>query len=159
MKYDKKINISSVIDFISNCSVDTKVYVGCDSERMNVNGVWYADYITTVVIHVNGNNGCKIFGAVDREREWEQRSDKPKMRLMNEVYRVADLYLELCEHIDNDIEVHLDINPNEKYASSVIINEAIGYIKGVCNTTPMVKPYSFAASCAADRFKGIIVKN
>jgi predicted RNase H-related nuclease YkuK (DUF458 family) len=78
------------------------------------------------------------------------------MRLMNEVYRVADLYLKLSELVAHDIEVHLDINPNEMYGSSVAVNEAVGYIKGMCNTIPMVKPRAFAASYAADRFKEVI---
>jgi predicted RNase H-related nuclease YkuK (DUF458 family) len=36
------------------------------------------------------------------------------------------------------------------------MNEAIGYIRGTCNVIPMIKPKAFAASYAADRFKGII---
>jgi len=154
--YNKQIDIQEVVNFVSNCSPSTKLYIGCDSERLRVEGVWHADYITAVVVHINGNNGCKIFGAVDREREFEQRSNKPRMRLMNEVYRVANLYLELIEVIDNDIQVHLDINPDEMFGSSVVINEAVGYIKGMCNVIPMVKPGAFAASYAADRFKEVM---
>jgi predicted RNase H-related nuclease YkuK (DUF458 family) len=154
--YSKRIDIKAVAEFISQCDENTKVYIGCDSERLRVNGTWYADYITAVVIHVNGNNGCKIFGAVDRDRDYEQRVDKPRMRLMNEVYRVANLYLELEPVVNCDIEVHLDINPHEYHNSSVVINEAIGYIRGMCNVVPMVKPNSFAASYAADRWKEIV---
>ena len=52
-----------------------------------------------------------------------------------------------------DVEVHLDINPDEQYGSSCVIQQAVGYIKGVCNVIPMVKPDAFAASYAADRLK------
>jgi hypothetical protein len=41
------------------------------------------------------------------------------------------------------------------YGSSCVINEAIGYIKGMCNVVPLVKPNAFAASYAADRYKGL----
>ena len=54
-----------------------------------------------------------------------------------------------------DVEVHLDINPNEMHGSSCVISQAIGYIKGVCNVIPFVKPDAFAASYAADRFRGL----
>jgi predicted RNase H-related nuclease YkuK (DUF458 family) len=73
---------------------------------------------------------------------------------MNEVYKIADLYLKLHEVLeDRDVEVHLDINPDEMHGSSCVINEAVGYIKGMCNVVPFVKPNAFAASYAADRYK------
>ena len=73
---------------------------------------------------------------------------------MNEVYRVSDLYLKLADVLEGrDVEVHLDINPNEMHGSNCVINEAIGYIRGTCNVIPMVKPQAFAASYAADRLK------
>ena len=75
---------------------------------------------------------------------------------MNEVYKVSELYLKLANVlVDRDIQVHLDINPDEMHGSSCVINEAIGYIKGTCNVIPLVKPEAFAASYAADRFKGL----
>ncbi len=153
--YKKEINIQEVVEFLKGCDESTKLYVGCDSERVLVKGKWYADYITAVVVHINGNNGCKIFGAVERERDFETRGDKPKMRLMNEVYRVADVYLKLAEVVDLPIEVHLDINPNEMHKSNVALSEAVGYIKGMCNVVPMVKPRAFAASNAADKYKEV----
>jgi len=76
------------------------------------------------------------------------------MRLMNEVYKVADLYLKMADILEDfEVEVHLDINPSEMHGSSCVINEAIGYIRGMCNVIPLVKPKAFAASYAADRYK------
>jgi predicted RNase H-related nuclease YkuK (DUF458 family) len=153
--YNRQINVEEVARFCDTLSDNTKIYIGCDSERLQHNGVWCADYITAVVVHVNGNNGCKIFGAVDRERDYDQRADKPRMRLMNEVYRVANLYLELAKEVPFEVEVHLDINPSEMHNSNLVINEAIGYVKGMCNVVPLVKPRAFAASYAADQFKSL----
>lgn len=154
--YKKKIAVTDVVDFLETCDLDTKIYIGCDSERFQVAGTWYADYITAVVVHINGKNGCKIFGAVDRERDYEQRVDRPRMRLMNEVYRVAQLYLELSPLVAHDIEIHLDINPSEMHNSNIVINEAVGYIKGMCGIVPFTKPDAWAASYAADRFKSLV---
>jgi len=76
---------------------------------------------------------------------------------MTEVYKVAELYLQLAEVLeDRYVEVHLDINPDEMHGSSCVLNEAIGYIRGMCNVTPMVKPNAFAASIAADRMKELL---
>lgn len=155
MRYKEKIDVQQVREFIETCGPDTKIYIGCDSERYKVGKQWYADYILAVVVHVNGNNGCKIFGAVQKEMDFDKKYNRPRMRLMNEVYKVAELYLELAAVVPNEIEVHLDINPNEMHGSSCVINEAVGYIRGMCNVIPMVKPKAFAASYAADRLKGL----
>ena len=110
----RKLNLDEVRDFIETQTPETKIYIGCDSERVKVDKVWYADYITAIVVHINGNNGCKLFGEVVRERDYDQKQNKPRFRLMNEVYKVSELYLKLADVlIDRDVEVHLDINPNE----------------------------------------------
>ena len=154
----KKINLEEVKAFIEAQTPETKIYLGVDSERFNMNGVWYADYITAIVVHINGNNGCKIFGEVQRERDYDQKKNRPRYRLMNEVYKVSELYLKLADVLDGrEVEVHLDINPNEMHGSSCVINEAVGYIRGTCNVIPLVKPNAFAASYAADRYKGLKV--
>jgi predicted RNase H-related nuclease YkuK (DUF458 family) len=153
----RKLNLSEVKAFIDAQSPETKVYLGADSERINLKGVWYADYTLAIVVHINGNNGCKIFGEVSRERDYDQRKDKPSMRLMNEVYKVAELFQNLSDVLeDKHVEVHLDINPNEMHGSSCVISQATGYIRGMCNVVPMVKPNAFAASYAADRLKFVL---
>jgi predicted RNase H-related nuclease YkuK (DUF458 family) len=153
----KKLNLNEVKAFIEAQSPETKIYLGADSERINLKGVWYADYTLAIVVHINGNNGCKIFGEVSRERDYDQRMSKPSMRLMNEVYKVAELFQNLSDVLeDKHVEVHLDINPNEMHGSSCVISQAVGYIKGMCNVVPMVKPNAFAASYAADRLKFVL---
>ena len=153
----KRIDIDQVRSYIEEQSPETKIYIGGDSERVLINDQWYADYTLVIVVHINGNNGCKIFGEVQRERDWDPKKNKPRMRLMNEVYKIAELYLKLQDVLeDRDVEVHLDINPDERYGSSCVIQEATGYIRGMCNVVPMVKPKAFAASYCADRLKHIM---
>ena len=152
----KKLDLDQVKKFIDAQTPETKIYLGCDSERIKIDGVWYADYILAIVVHINGNNGCKLFGEVQRERDYDQKYSRPSQRLMTEVYKVSDLYLKLAEVLEGrEVEVHLDINPDEEHGSSCVISQAVGYIKGVCNVIPFVKPEAFAASYAADRFKGL----
>ena len=151
-----KIDVDQVEKFIAAHGPGTKIYLGADSERFRESRVWWAEYTTVVVVHINGKHGCKIFGEVDRERDYDQRGDRPSMRLMNEVYRVSELFQRLAPVLaDRPVEVHLDINPNEMHASSCVVQQAIGYIRGTCNVIPMVKPQAFAASYAADRLRGL----
>jgi uncharacterized protein len=155
---NKQINLEEVRAFIEAQSRDTKIYIGADSERILIGeNKWVADYTLAIVVHINGNSGCKIFGEVHREPDYDKSKNKPRMRLMNEVYKIADLYLKLADVLeDRNVEVHLDINPNEKHGSNCVINEAVGYIKGMCNVIPMVKPNAFAASYCADRLKQVL---
>jgi predicted RNase H-related nuclease YkuK (DUF458 family) len=148
------LNVDEVKQYIKDSSPQSKIYLGCDSERILKQNVWYADYTLAVVIHKDSKHGCKLFGEVQREKDFDQKINKPRFRLMNEVYKLSDLYLKLADSFEERIvEVHLDINPNEMYGSNCVINEAIGYIRGTCNVVPMVKPKAFAATYAADRYK------
>lgn len=152
-----KMDIHEVKNFIRAQTPSTKVYIGADSERFRMNGKWHADYTLAVVIHIDGCHGCKIFGEIQRELDFDQKKNKPAMRLMNEVYKVSALFQELADVLeDRHVEVHLDINPDERYGSSCVVQQAIGYIKGTCNVVPMIKPKAFAASYAADRLKHVL---
>ena len=152
----RTINLDEVREFIKAQTPETKVYIGADSERFKMNGIWYADYILAVVVHINGKHGCKLFGEVQRERDYDQKVSRPRMRLMNEAYKLSELYLKLADVLeDRYVEIHLDINPSEKHGSYCALQEAMGYIRGTCNVIPMVKPNAFAASYAADRYKSL----
>ena len=153
------LDINQVTSYIAASSANSKIYIGCDSERFRYKNKWMADYATVAVIHIDGNRGAKIFGEVTRERDYD-RVDRPNTRLMMEVYKVSELYLKLAEVLeDREVEVHLDINPDDHYASSNVVSQAIGYIRGTCNVIPLVKPEAFAASYAADRLRGLKVVN
>ena len=153
----RKIDVVELKTFIDAQSLETKIYLGCDSERVNIRGTWFADYAAVVVVHIDGKHGCRIFGEVTRERDYDQRRNKPAMRLMNEVYKVSALFQKLADVLeDRDVEVHLDLNPDELHGSNCVIAQAIGYIKGTCNIVPMVKPDAWAASFGADRFSQIL---
>ena len=154
-----KLNIEEVKEFIRKQSPETKIYLGADSERFRMDNKWYADYTLAVVVHIDGCHGCKIFGEVQRELDYDHKKNKPAIRLMNEVYKVSELFQQLIDVLeDRYVEVHLDINPDEHYGSSCVVQQAIGYIKGTCNVTPMVKPDAPAASFCADRLKRILAE-
>lgn len=153
----RKIDIQEVRSYIEAQSPETKIYIGADSARFKKNGVWYADYTLAVVVHINGRHGCKIFGEVQTEIDYDHKASRPSLRLMNEVYKVAELYQKMADVIgEREVQIHLDINPSEMHNSSIVIQQAVGYIRGVCNVEPKVKPQAFAASYAADRLKEIL---
>ena len=152
-----RLNLEEVKEYIRKQSPETKIYLGADSERFRMDNKWYADYTLAVVVHIDGCHGCKIFGEVQRELDYDHKKNKPAIRLMNEVYKVSELFQQLIDVLeDRYVEVHLDINPDEHYGSSCVVQQAIGYIRGTCNVVPMIKPKAFAASYAADRLKHVL---
>lgn len=153
----KPIDIAELKKFIEKQSPQTKIYIGADSERYRKNDRWYADYTLAVVIHIDGRHGCKIFGEVQTELDYDAKASRPSIRLMNEVYKVAELYQKIVDVLDDrEVQIHLDINPDESHNSSIVIQQAVGYIRGTCNIVPLVKPNAFAASYAADRLKEVL---
>ena len=146
------INKQEVIDLIAKHNEDTKIYFGCDSTRFKHRGKWHAEYTTVIVIHKDGCHGCKIFAQVDSEEDFDQKASKPLMRMLNEAYRVADLYIEFADIIGNlHAEVHLDINQDDIHGSQCAVKAASGYVMGMTNVVPILKPCAYAASYAADR--------
>lgn len=149
-----KLNIDEVRSFIQSQSAETKIYFGADSERINVDNKWMVDYLLVVAVHIDGKHGAKVFGEVQREMDYDRKLDRPKIRLMTEVMKIAELYLKCADFLeDRHVELHLDLNPMEIHGSSCAVSEALGYIKGVCGIDPVIKPHSWAASICADRLK------
>ena len=154
----KPLDIDEVKRFIEQQSDNTKIYIGADSERYRKNDKWYADYTLAIVVHIDGHHGCKIFGEIQTELDYDSKASKPSIRLMNEVYKVAELYHKIVDVVaGKEVQIHLDINPSEQHNSNVVIQQAVGYIRGVCNVVPLVKPKAFAASYAADRLKEVLI--
>lgn len=138
-----------ILDYL--IETEGKVYLGGDSQRFKKDGVWYARYTCVFIVHINDSNGGKIFYFTEVERDYDQQNNKPRMRLMNEVRKIVDMYLAFGELLeDREVEIHLDINSDVNHNSNLVMKEAMGYVKGVTNIDAKVKPQAWAAAHAAD---------
>ena len=159
-KIIKKLDIKALEAYMYTMSPETKVYIGSDSERKKIKGQWYALYAVAVVVHIDGCKGSHLFGEVVMEKDYDHKKNRPAVRLMTEVYKASEMYIRLADIFhDFEVEVHLDINPDVLHGSSCVVSQALGYIKGTCNVTPLIKPEAFAASFAADRLDRILNGN
>jgi predicted RNase H-related nuclease YkuK (DUF458 family) len=148
--FDRR-QVEDIVELLSTLDTRTKVYLGCDSVRYFKKGRAYGRFATVCIIHKNGNNGCKIFSNISYEPDYDVKKDRPKMRMLNEVRKVCELYNQLIPFIDEfDIEIHLDINTDPKHGSNCAANEAAGYVLGMTGIQPKLKPDSWAASFGAD---------
>ena len=146
--------VEEILEFLNTVSPESKIYLGCDSYKFRKkNGRFFATFTLVVIIHKNNANGCKVFYHNTTEEVYDNVPGRPSYRLMQEVYKVSALYLQLYPLIgDRDVEIHLDINPDKKHGSSCVVTQAVGYVRGVCGFDPKIKPEAFAASYGADRY-------
>ena len=153
---EKQIEI--IIDFLCTVDNETKIYFGCDSlaykktiDSKTKKHIWWGKFATVMIVHVNGNNGCRIFRHIDHDRVYDSKKNRPQDRLMKEVYRVTALYNQMIPFIDQfKTEIHVDISTDEMHGSSCVATQAAGYILGMTGSEPKLKPHAFAASFGAD---------
>jgi predicted RNase H-related nuclease YkuK (DUF458 family) len=138
--------------FLSTVSPESRVYIGCDSSRKkNGQGEWYATYSTAVVVHIDNRHGCHVFCDSETMVDYDQKADRPAMRMMNEAMKAVEAYQQLEDLlIERDVEVHLDVNADPKHGSNCALSMTKGYVSGMLGIPVKVKPDAFAASYAAD---------
>jgi hypothetical protein len=137
--------------FISQQSLDSKIYIGTDSKRkVAFKGVYNVIFTTVIICHIDGKKGCKVFADVEVKRDY--RGDL-QARLLEEVDNAIKCYQLLKDLVDSrEIQIHLDINSNKKFKSNTVAKAAQGWVRGVCGFDPIFKPHAFAASTAADLY-------
>lgn len=141
--------LAELQEAIQNSSKTTKIYVGSDSKRNKAGRVRFA---TIAILHIDGKHGGQVFSFIDHDMDYSPNKN-PRMRLVMEAYRAADLAAAILPHVgERDIEIHLDLNSNPDYQSNTAIREAAGYVLGMTGIEPKVKPHGWAASHAADYF-------
>ena len=142
MKSVRKLEFTKIREIIRNSSLDTGIYVGCDSQ---IKGR-FTDFVTVVIIHIDSRHGAKLFYARDKvERRMPLRE-----RVWKEVELAGTCALEIEDVVGaRPFSIHLDLNTDPRHKSSVITKEAIAYIRAL-GLKPITKPNAFAASHAAD---------
>lgn len=138
--------------FLGTVSSESRVYIGCDSSRKkNAQAEWYATYSTAVVVHIDNRHGCRVFCDSETMIDYDQKADRPAMRMMNEAMKAVEAYQQLEDLlIERDVEVHLDVNADPKHGSNCALSMTKGYVSGMLGVPVRVKPDAFAASYAAD---------
>ena len=146
------INITECCEEIEASSLESSVYIGADSKTFKRGNDRFVAFCTTVILHKDSKHGGKIFKDIKIERDFGE-SNTPRMRLMNEVYKVIDIASQIVDSVgERHFEVHLDVNPDPKYKSNSAVKEACGMVLGTFGFEAKIKPEAWAASAAADRF-------
>ena len=143
---------TEITQYLNSMPENSAIYIGCDSVKFKKRGHWFARYNVAFIIHIGSKHGGKIFHFTEVERDYDPKKEKPRMRLMNEVYKAVGTYLEFADLLEElPVEIHIDVNPDENHNSSIVLREALGYVKGMTGLNAKAKPEGWAASHAGDR--------
>jgi len=158
------LNYTEIKQDIWSSALNSDIYVGGDSSVMKIDGEELVLFIVIVGIHKGGNSGVKVY----KQATWVNPKSKEtepwlrgicksmRLRLMAEVYMITTVATELINSVGKrPFHIHLDINSDVNCKSNVVVKEAVGYVKGMLNITPQIKPEAFFASIGADKFTKI----
>ncbi len=108
----EEVTIETILTLLSAAATNSTIHVGCDSHFVKNKCI----YALVVAICTPGKGGTYFFA---RKKFNRKKFSNMKLRLLKEVencLEIADLISSKTSR--NDIQVHLDINPNKLYKSS-----------------------------------------
>lgn len=125
------------------------IHIGTDAQKVDAR----VDFVTCVVVLTPGKGGRVFHTRIRKPRE-DVRS--LRLKLFMEAWYSVETAMELEPHIPDGapIVVHLDVNPDKRWASSRHISEVVGLVMGQ-GFEVLFKPDAWAASRTADH----VVKN
>ena len=121
-----------------------KVCIGTDSQVKGKE----TEFATVIVFLREGHGG---FMFIHNEKTRQQFTIKERMLM--EVAKSIEIAYELCNLFtvyNVDMEVHADINTNQRFKSNDALKEAMGYILGM-GFAFKAKPEAFASSSCANK--------
>jgi predicted RNase H-related nuclease YkuK (DUF458 family) len=138
LEKDEEWSFDNIINYVKD--FDT-VYVGCDSK-------YYSSATRFAVAIAVYHNPCVTY--------WYCKQKDPSMtreiphRLWTEIERSMEIAQLIREKLPNiKIEVHCDINSDDKFPSSKLNQSAMGYVTG-CGFIYKSKPSAWCATGCAD---------
>lgn len=133
--------VEDLVSFVREQTRNSQtVHVGTDSLQDGR----YTRFVTVVAIHNVPKGGRVIY-----EQEVVPRITSLRERLTKEVWRSLEVAMLLQGKLNTLPIVHLDVNPNERWASSKYLNELVGLVASQ-GFPALYKPHSWASTHAAD---------
>ena len=141
----EETTIQNILSLLSSASKSSTIHVGCDSHFVKNKCV----YAIVIAICTPGKGGTFFFA----RRKFKRKNFlNMKLRLLGEVENCLALADFISKETSrNDIRVHLDINPNKLYKSSLVFTSATSWVKSQ-GYECVVKPDAWASSCIADTY-------
>ena len=137
----KKVDLIPYIKESIGDRTDVKIYVGTDSQNI----AYHTQYATVIVLHF-GNSGGHVLYAKER---------LPIVRdSFTRLWKEVEMSLSIAEYMREGglprvDYIDLDLNPDPKYRSNMVLRSALGYVESM-GYTARCKPNAPMASSVAD---------
>jgi predicted RNase H-related nuclease YkuK (DUF458 family) len=120
------------------------IHIGSDAQKIDKN----VEFVTCIVVHKPRRGGRVFYARVKKDK---QDIKSLRQKLFTEAWMSCETAMELEAALPDqcNITVHLDVNPNEKWASNRHIKEVVGMVMAQ-GYGVLVKPDAWCASHAAD---------
>lgn len=147
--------VEDIREYLKDTPAGSEIFIGCDSSRYKgPQATWYASYTTAVCVarvdETGRRSGARVFFETERKQDYDQRKDRPMMRMMQEAYFSVEAYQQLEEEfLDHEVEIHLDVNDDPKHGSNCARGAAVG-IAMQTGRPVRTKPEAWAATHVAD---------
>ena len=138
--------------FLNNESDSTVIHIGTDAQKTGKKNK--CNYVLCVIVHDPFGRGCRVFYLKFKQVDTYDLYAKLSTETLLSCSIASELTTIMGEHVRDRILVHVDANPNPKYASSNHVKALAGMVMGY-GFKHVVKPESWCSSHAADH----IVKN
>lgn len=138
-----RVGFESVMKAVDLSKEKCEIHVGCDSHFVSNKCV----FAVVVALYERGRGGNYFFARIKKDRKLFENL---KIRLLKETEYSITL-AGLIKPAENDVAVHLDINPNPAFKSNVVFSPATAWVKSL-GYECIVKPDAWAASGLADAY-------
>ena len=143
----QKIPYEELVNILKKVSKykDHKIIVGSDSVKLGHDFVF-----ANAICILNNNDFYDRRYFYHRQKINDDSYYDLSKRLLRETTESLNIAVEVKQALDNpNIEIHADVNVDEKHMSAKYKNMIVGYITG-CGFNCKIKPESFVASGIAD---------
>lgn len=137
-------DVCKLVDYIIREGGERIIHIGTDAQKMDSK----IEFVTCIVVLKPGKGGRVFY---TRQKKTKRDVQSLRQKLFTEAWMSCETAMELTPHIPvtTKVIVHLDVNPDEKWASSRHINEVVGMVLGQ-GFEVLVKPDAWCASHTAD---------
>lgn len=121
------------------------IAVGTDSQN------FHSTKVVVAVVLYRENKGGTFFYHVERIKKVTNLRQKIYYETESSLRLAAEISRQFADtNFQHDVEIHCDIGKGEKSKTRKLVSEIVGWVTSA-GYKPVIKPYSYAASCVADR--------
>lgn len=144
------VSVNEMVEYIEHiveCRPFDRYHIAVGTDSQNFDST---KMVIAVVLYREGKGGT-FFYQVKRVPKVTNLRQKIYYETEESLLLAAKITRQFADdNFQHDVEIHCDIGKGEQNKTRVLVNEIVGWVTSA-GYQPVIKPYSYAASCVADR--------